>query len=427
MKILITGGHVVDPANEVDREADVGIADGRIRFVGDAEPGFSPDRTIDASGRWVLPGLVDLCARLREPGEEQKATIASETAAAAAGGITGLVCPPDTWPVVDTPAMANMIRDRAESGGFSRVHPLGALTVGLAGERLTDMAMLADAGCVGVSNGLRAVENTLIMRRAMQYASTFDIPVFLSPQDPWLMGNGVVHEGEISTRLGLPAIPEAAETVGVARDLALIETSGARSHISLLSCARSVGMVREARESGLPVSVSVAIHQLLLTERNIGAFDTRYKVIPPLRTETDRDALVEGVLDGTIDVICSDHQPHGADAKLAPFGEAATGIAGLESLLPLTLSLVRSGVLPRSRAVAALTASPARVIGIDAGHLTPGGRADICVVDPEHRWRFMPETMKSRGRNSPFIGEELVGRVEMTLASGRPTFELEMP
>ena len=424
MKILIRGGHVVDPANRVDREADVGVAGGRVLFVGEATAGFEPDWTIDASGHWVLPGLVDLCARLREPGEEHKASIASETAAAAAGGITRLVCPPDTRPVIDTPAMANMIRDRAESGGFSRVHPLGALTVGLAGDRLTDMAMLADAGCVGVSNGQRAVENTLVMRRAMQYASTFDIPVFLNPQDPWLMGNGVIHEGEISTRLGLPVIPEAAETVGVARDLALIETSGARSHISLLSCGRSVGMVREAREAGLPVSVSVAIHQLLLTERNVGAFDARYKVIPPLRTERDRNALLEGILDGAIDVICSDHQPHGADAKLAPFVEAATGIAGLESLLPLTLSLVRSGVLPRTRAVAALTCNPARVIGIDAGHLAPGSLADLCIVDPEGRWRLTPETMKSRGRNSPFIGEELVGRVEMTFSAGRPVFDL---
>ena len=424
MNILIQGGRIVDPANGLDGIANLGIADGRIEFVGDAPAGFTADRVIDAGGQWVLPGLIDLTARLREPGEEQKATIASETAAAAAGGITHLVCPPDTWPVIDTPAMANMVRDRADSSGFCTVHPLGALTKGLVGERLTDMAMLADAGCVGVSNGLQAVENTLVMRRAMQYASTYDIPVFLAPQDPWLTGNGVVHEGEISTRLGLPAIPEAAETVGVARDLALIETSGARAHVNLLSTARSVDMIREARENGLPVSASVAVHQLILTESHIGAFDTRYKVFPPLRTERDRVALIEGVRDGTIGVICSDHQPHGADAKLAPFGEAAAGIAGLESLLALVLSLVRSGDLERLDAIAALTANPSAVIGIDGGHLSAGSVADICIVDPDLGWMLETGTMRSRGRNSPFIGEHLTGRVTMTMRQGNVTFQL---
>ncbi len=422
-KLLIQGGLVVDPANDLEEIRDIGIEGDRIRFVGHSAQEFVADRIIDATGQMVLPGLVDLCARLREPGEEHKATIASETAAAAAGGITRLVCPPDTWPVVDTPAMVNMIRGRAESSGFCSVHPLGGLTVGLSGERLTDMAMLSDTGCVGVSNGMVAVENTLVMRRAMQYASTYDIPVFLTPQDPWLMGNGVVHEGEVSTRLGLPAIPEAAETVGVARDLALIETSGARSHISLLSSGRSVSMIQEARDHDLPVSTSVAIHQLLLSESHIGAFDTQYKVIPPLRTEQDRIHLLEGLRNGTIDVICSDHQPHGEDAKLAPFGEAATGIAGLESLLPLTLSLVQSGAITMGQAIAALTINPARVIGIDAGHLTPGGKADLCLVDPNHRWQFLPEHTLSHGRNSPFFGQEFVGRVVMTFASGKQTFD----
>ncbi len=424
MKTLIRGGHVVDPANGLDGLADIAIENDRIVFTGAAPDDFQPDQEIDATGRLVLPGLVDLCVRLREPGEEQKATIASETEAAAAGGITRVVCPPDTSPLIDTPAMANMIRQRADACGFARVHPLGALTAGLAGERLTDMAMLAGAGCVGVSNGLRAVDNTLVMRRAMQYASTYDIPVFLTPQDPWLMGNGVIHEGEISTRLGLPAIPEAAETVGVARDLALIETSGARAHMANLSCGRSVAMVSEGRQHGLPVSASVAIHHLLLSERDIGAFDTRYKVIPPLRTERDRDALIAGVRDGVIGVICSDHQPHGADAKLAPFSEAAAGISGIETLLPLTLSLVDRGALPRLAAIAALTINPARIIGVDAGHLSPGAIADLCIVNPSHRWQFTPEKMHSRGRNSPFLGVELGARVERTLRAGQTVFEL---
>jgi dihydroorotase len=259
----------------------------------------------------------------------------------------------------------------------------------------------------------------------MQYASTYDIPVFLTPQDPWLMGNGVVHEGEISTRLGLPAIPEAAETVGVARDLALIETSGARAHMALLSCRRSVDMVSEGRQHGLPVSASVAIHQLLLCERDIGEFDSRYKVIPPLRTERDRDALIAGVRNGTVGVICSDHQPHGADAKLAPFSEAAAGIAGLETLLPLTLSLVNRGELSRLSAIAALTTNPADVIGMDAGHLSIGGIADLCIVDPGREWQVEVRNMISRGRNSPFIGWTLSGRVEMTLRAGRVIYQAD--
>ena len=224
MSIRITGGRLVDPANGIDQVTDIAIENGRICAIGDSASALTVSSTIDASGKLVLPGIIDLCARLREPGEEQKATMASECLAAVAGGITRLVCPPDTRPVIDTPAMANMVRDRARATGLSHVHPLGALTVGLGGEKLTDMAMLSDAGCVGVSNGMNTVENTLVMRRAMQYASTYNIPVFLTPRDPWLQGNGVIHEGEVSTRLGLPSIPEAAETVGVARDLALIET-----------------------------------------------------------------------------------------------------------------------------------------------------------------------------------------------------------
>jgi len=423
MNILIKDGLVIDPANNVESVTDLAIQNGKVIAIGDIPADFTADQVINASNKLVLPGIIDLCARLREPGEEHKATIASETAAAAAAGITRLVCPPDTWPVIDTPAMANMIRDRAEASGQAIVHPLGALTVGLKGEKLTDMAMLSSAGCVGVSNGLNAVENTLVMRRAMQYASTYDIPVFLTSQDSWLQGNGVVHEGEVSTRLGLPAIPEAAETVGVARDLALIETSGARAHINLISCGRSATMIGEARTNDLPVTTSVAIHQLLLSESDIGAFDTRYKVIPPLRTAEDRQALINGIAEGTIAAICSDHQPHGADAKLAPFSEAAVGIAGIDTLLCLTLSLATAGKFSLATAVAALTCNPAKIIGVDAGHLGLGAVADVCVFDPALEWILQEENMRSQGRNSPFIGSTLTGRVETTIIGGRVVFQ----
>lgn len=423
VELIIRGGRIIDPANGLDEVCDIAINEGRIIAVGTLDKKLEGVQEIDATGKFVLPGIIDLTARLREPGEEQKATIASETAAALRSGITRLVCPPDTWPVVDTPAVASMIQDRAEASAQSMVHPLGALTVGLLGEKMADIAMLHDAGCVGVSNGLNAVLNTLVMRRAMQYASTYDIPVFLTPQDPWLMGNGVVHEGEISTRLGLPAIPEAAETVGVARDLALIETSGARAHISLISCARSVAMIEEARQHKLPVSVSVAVHQLLLSEADIGAFDTRYKVMPPLRTAADRQALLDGVKRGVISVICSDHQPHGSDAKLAPFSEAVAGIAGLETLVPLTLALADSHDIPLSALVAALTINPARIIGVDAGNLGIGASAELCVFDPDDEWTCDQNSLMTRGRNSPFMGKVIRGRTCLTVIGGRIRFD----
>ncbi len=430
MNTVIRNGRLIDPANGIDAITDLYISNGRIAGIG-AQPDLSATRSsdesrfdheTDASGCYVLPGLVDLCARMREPGEEHKATIRSEARAAASAGITRMVSPPDTFPIIDTPAMAHMIQDRADDAGFSIVHPLGALTVGLKGEQLTDMAMLMDAGCVGVSNALQSVENTLLMRRAMQYASTYDIPVFINPQDFWLQGNGVVHEGEISTRLGLPAIPEAAETVGVARDIALIETSGARAHFNLLSCGRSVSMIAEAQHRGLPVTASVSIHHLLCSENDIGAFNTQYKVMPPLRTEKDRQELIRGVHDGYIRAICSDHQPHDIDAKLVPFSEAAAGIAGIETLLPLTVSLVNDHQLPIETAIAAVTSNPARIIGIDAGHLAVGAQADLCLFDPVRSWVFNSETMQTHGRNSPFLGARLQGKVVKTLIQGRTVY-----
>jgi dihydroorotase len=414
---------MVDPANSIDAVQDLFIDQGHVVAIGNDPGNFSPDSEIDATGQYVFPGLVDLCARLREPGEEYKATILSESTAAASAGITTMICPPDTFPIIDTPAMAHMIQDRAEDAGFCSVHPLGALTTGLKGERLTDMAMLMDAGCVGVSNALEAVENSLVMRRAMQYASTFDIRVFLTPKDPWLQGNGVVHEGVVSTWLGLPAIPEAAETVGVARDLALIETSGASAHFQLISCRRSVFKIAEARQRDVPVTASVSIHHLLCSEENIGAFDTQYKVMPPLRTIKDRDGLIQGVIDGQIAAICSDHQPHGADAKLAPFSEAATGIAGIDTLLSLTYSLVMNGSMDLQTAVSALTANPADIAGLDRGHLSIGACADLCIFDGSREWILDESTMQSRGRNSPFMGQPLYGKVTSTIRNGKIVYQ----
>jgi dihydroorotase len=422
--LVIRGGRVIDPANNIDAVQDIYIdSTGFVAALGKAPAGFKAERQIDAKGKIVCPGLIDLRARLREPGLEYKATIESETRAAVAAGITTLCCPPDTAPVIDTPAMAQMIQSRAWRFGLAFVHPLGALTQGLEGKRLTDMAALEEAGCVGVSNALEPVNDTLVLRRAMEYAATFGLTVFLHAEDPFLRNTGCVHEGEVGTRLGLPGIPEAAETVVVARDLALIEQTGVHAHFCGLTSARAVAMVAEAQRQGLLVTADATAHHLHLTEHDIGYFDTQCHVRPPLRSTRDRDALRAALKSGVIGAICSDHQPHEPDAKLAPFAESAPGISGLETLLPLTLKLVDDKVLTLAEAIALLTTKPAEILGVEAGTLSMGATADICVFDPATRWTLTAKQMVSRGHNSPFVGWEFTGRVTHTLVGGEIVFE----
>lgn len=424
MGIVIKGGRIIDPANKLDVVQDLYIdSTGFITGIGKAPEGFEATRSIDARGQIVCPGLVDLRARLREPGLEYKATMESETRAAVAAGITTLCCPPDTWPVIDTPAMAQMIQSRAWRFGLAFVHPLGALTQGLEGKLLTDMAALEEAGCVGVSNALEPITDTLVLRRAMEYAATFDLTVYLYAEDPWLRNSGCVHEGEVGTRLGLPGIPEAAETVAVARDLALIEQTGVRAHFCNLSSARAVAMLIEAQKQGLPVTADVTAHHLHLTEHDIGYFNTQCHVRPPLRGLRDRDALRAALKSGVISAICSDHQPHEPDAKLAPFAESEPGISGLETLLPLTLKLVEEKLLTLNEAIALLTVKPAEILGVECGSLSVGATADICIFDPKARWILSTDKFISRGRNSPFLGWELSGRVTHTLVGGELVFE----
>lgn len=422
--LLIKGGHVVDPANKINTVKDLYIdSTGFITGVGKAPEGFQAERSIDAHGKIVCPGLIDLRARLREPGLEYKATMESETRAAVAAGITTLCCPPDTWPVIDTPAMAQMVQSRAWRFGLAFVHPLGALTQGLEGKLLTDMAALEEAGCVGVSNGLEPITDTLVLRRAMEYASTFDLTVYLHAEDPWLRNSGCVHEGEIGTRLGLPGIPEATETVAVGRDLALIEQTGVRAHFCNLSSARAVAMIAEAQKLGLPVTADVTAHHLHLTEHDIGYFNTQCHVRPPLRALRDRDALRAALASGVIGAICSDHQPHEPDAKLAPFAESAPGISGLETLLPLSLRLVDEKLLTLPEAIARLTVHPAQILGVECGSLSIGATADVCIFDPKARWTLSADKLVSRGRNTPFLGWEFTGRVTHTLVGGEVVFE----
>jgi dihydroorotase len=420
--ISIVGGRLIDPANGIDSPLDLHVLDGKVLAVGAAPAGFDPATVIDATGQVVCPGLIDLAARLREPGFEYKATIASETLAAARSGITTLCCPPDTDPVIDTPAVVTLIRRRAKQARRARVLSVGALTQGLKGEQLSEMAALQAAGCVALGNAQAPLANTLVERRALEYAATFGIIVFLRPEDRHLRDRGCIHEGAVAARLGLPGIPSAAETVAVARDLALAEHTGAIVHFRGLSTATAVRMVRDAQAARLPVTADVSAHQLHLTDHDVLDFDAQCHVTPPFRTLQDRDALRQAVREGTIAAICSDHQPHEPDAKEAPFPATLPGISGLETLLPLTLRLVQDGALDLPTAIERLTWGPARILGLPYGRLEPGRTADVCVIDPEAVWTLDPARMASAGKNTPFAGWELTGRVTHTVYEGRLVF-----
>jgi dihydroorotase len=417
-RIKITGGRLIDPHNRVDEVVDLYLADGRVTAIGRAPDGFTADIELDASALCVIPGLIDLCARLREPGQEFKATIDSECRAAAAGGITTLCCPPDTYPVIDTPAVIEMIHHRAQQVGAARVVGLGALTRGLDGEHLSEMAALKQAGCIGVSNALIPLGSTMIQRRAFEYAATFDLTVFLHADDASLSASGCMHEGHVSTRLGLPGIPEAAETVAVARDLALIQQTGVRAHFGRLTTQRAVRMVARAQFDGVPVSADVAIPNLYLTELDTIDFGPDYHFIPPLRTQEDRDGLREGLRGGTLAAICSDHQPHEADAKLTPFPATDPGASGLDSLLSLTLKLVEENHLLFPDAIARVTSGPAKILNLPYGELSVGRAADICIFNPDATWRLDEYSMHSQGKNTPFRGWEMPGQVRYTLRDG---------
>ncbi len=426
-KISIRNGRLIDPASDTDREADLHLADGRVLAVGAAPAGFQPDRTLDARGLVVCPGFVDLSARLREPGHEQKATIASESRAAASAGITTLCCPPDTAPIIDTPAVAQLVHQIAERHGFARVLPAGAITQGLEGRQITEMAALKQAGCPVLSEADRPIRNTLVLRRALEYSATFGLTLFLQPLDGDLSDGGCAHEGRVATRLGLPGIPEAAETVAVARALVLAEQTGARIHFRGLSTARGAQMLADGRGRGICASADVAMHQLFLTEDQLDGFDANCHVIPPLRTLADRDALRAALAGGAIQAVCSDHQPHDADAKEAPFPETAPGISSLETLLPLALRLVSEGVLDLPTIIARLTTGPAEILGHprgrDLGCIRPGRPADVCVFDPGESWVPSRESLLSQGDNSPFLGLPMQGRVRWTVLGGRLVWE----
>ncbi|SFM10007.1 dihydroorotase [Nitrosomonas communis] len=423
MKIHIKNGRLIDPKNGIDIIGDLCIAAGKIVSVNNIPVGFQDCRVIDATGLIVCPGLVDLSARLREPGLEYKATLESELKAAAAGGVTSLACPPDTDPPLDEPGLVEMLKHRTKGLDQVHVYPVGALTQKLKGERLTEMAELRDAGCVAFSHADAPLVNLHVLMQAMQYASTFGFSVWLRPQEANLARNGVAHDGEIATRLGLPPIPVCAETIALSNIIYLAREAAVKVHLCRISSAEGVSLVRAAKQQGLPITCDVSINHVHLSEMDIDFFDTNCHLVPPLRSLHDRDALSRGLMDGTIDAICSDHAPVDEDAKLLPFGQAEVGAMGLELLLSLTFKWATSMNIPLIEALNTVTLAPARILGIDAGHLTLDAPADICIFDPEEYWHVSAATIKSQGKNTPFLGRELPGQVKFTLTDGNIVYE----
>lgn len=423
MRLKIKNGRIIDPENNIDQTGNLFIEEGRIVGINKAPKGFKAEQEIDASDQIVCPGLVDLCARLREPGQEYKATITTETTAAIASGVTSICCPPDTIPVIDSPAVVELIFQHSSNSRLSRVFPLGALTFGLQGKTLAEMDALKTAGCVGVSNAYAPIDDTEVLRRALEYAVTCEITVHLYCEDSSLRNNGVVHEGPISTRLGLPPIPETAETVAVSRALLLVEQTGARVHFCRISTVRSIELLADAKLRGLDITADVGIAYLHLTELDIGTFNTDCFVLPPFRSQRDKEGLRAGLASGTISAICSDHQPHDADAKSAPFSMTEPGASTIEMLLPLTLQLVRDKTLTLQQAIAALTSAPARIAGINAGSLSIGSPADVCIFDPEASWTVERDSLLSAGKNTPFASWEMTGKVTQTILDGNIVYK----
>ena len=433
MKLLINNGRLIDPASGLDQVGDLAIEAGRIVALGLVPAGFTPQLTVDATGCIVAPGLVDLCARLREPGFEHEGMLASEMAAAMAGGVTSLVCPPDTDPVLDEPGLVEMLKFRAEKLHQARLFPLGALTRGLQGQVLTEMAELTEAGCIGFGQAESAVVDTQVLQRALQYAATYGYTVWLRPQDPYL-GKGVAASGPLATRLGLSGVPVAAETIALHTLFALMRSTGARVHVCRLSSAAGVELMRQAKAEGLALTCDVSINSLHLTDHDIGYFDSRARLQPPLRQQRDRDALVAALADGTIDALVSDHAPVEGDAKALPFAEAEPGASGLELLLSLALKWGQAQGLTLAQTLAVVTQRPARVLGAFAGaavtglgRLTVGGVADVCVFDPEAQWSVTPEALRSQGKHTPFAfeisGMSMTGRVRATVAGGQLAYQ----
>jgi len=425
MRISIENGKLLDPSNKLDQKQDLFIADGKIVSLEKKPDDFNPDLVINAKDKIVLPGLVDLCARLREPGFEKKGNFDSELYAANSSGITSISVPPDTTPVIDTPAVVEFIHQRARETNRANIFPLGALTQKLKGEQLAEMYLLKEAGCIGVSNALNAIENTEVLRRAFEYANSCDLSVFIYAEDEKIANNGVAHEGAISARLGLPAIPETAETIAISRVLLLVEQTDVRVHFCHLSSARAVDLIRTAKKQGIEVTADVSICNLHLTDMDIADYDSNCHVKPPLRNERDRVGLIEGIRDDTISAVCSDHQPHEINAKSAPFSITEPGASTIEHLLPLMLHLVNRNEITLNRAISLITSEPAKILGINRGFIEKNKHADLCIYDPNSNISIDKNNLLSSGKNTPFNGWELQGKVTHTLLNGEVVFSID--
>jgi dihydroorotase len=426
MKLHIKNGRLIDPSAGLDAVQDLYIADGKVAGIGNAPAGFTAARTIDAAGLVVAPGLVDLSARLREPGYEYKATLESEMQAAVQGGVTTLVCPPDTDPVLDEPGLVEMLKHRARLLNQAHVHPLGALTVGLKGKSLTEMAELTEAGCIGFAQAEEPITDTTVLLRAMQYAKTFGYTVWLRPQDPYIGRGGVAHSGPLASRLGLSGVPVMSETIALHTIFELMRASGARVHLCRISSAAALDLIRAAKKEGLPVTCDVGVHHLHMTDADIGFFDSNARLTPPLRSQRDRDAIRAAVQDGTVDAVCSDHTPVDDDEKLLPFAEASPGATGLELLLSLMLKWAAeqgNDGKTLATALAKITSDPARMAGLSAGTLAQGASADVVLFDPDARWTVNAAALASQGKHTPFLGYELAGQVKATIVAGHVAFE----
>ncbi|MBM3529620.1 MAG: dihydroorotase [Alphaproteobacteria bacterium] len=424
--ILLTNARIVDPSRDLDFPGDLLIADGTIR---EAKRGIGaagvPEGTevVDCRGRVVAPGLIDMRAFVGEPGAEHRETIASASQAAAAGGVTTIVCQPDTTPAIDDPTMVDFVQRRARDTGIVHVHPMAALTKGLAGEEMTEIGLLKAAGAVAFTDGLKSVTNAQVMRRALIYASDFDVLIVHHTEDPALVGEGVMNEGEFAARLGLIGVPKAAETIMLERDVRLVALTGGRYHAASVTCADSLDVLRRAKDAGLTVTASASINHLTLNENDVGSYRTFYKMEPPLRAEDDREALVEALASGLIDVVMSDHNPQDVEVKRLPFAEAAAGAVGIETMLPAGLRLVHNGEIKLIKLLHAMSTKPAELLGLPGGTLRPGAPADVVVVDLDEPWILDRDNLKSKCRNTPFDEARMQGRAVRTIVAGRTVYE----
>lgn len=424
-KQAILNARIIDPSCQHDSCSNLYVDEGKIAAIGSTFKGFEADKTIDASGKWLIPGLVDLATYLRDPGADYKASIQSETFAAASAGITTLCFQPEPDVLVNNAANVNLINEINSRSNTAHIQVIGNLTSDLQGESLSNMGSLKKAGCVAVSNGLQPMKDLHTLRMAMEYAATHELTVFIHPFEHALAQNGCVHAGSVATRIGLPGIPVAAETAALAQAISLVTATGAKTHFCRLSAAESVTLIESAKMQGLPITADVAAHQLFLTEIDVIDFNPLCHTLPPLRTIRDKNALRQGLRTGVIDAICSDHQPHEIDAKLAPFQQTEPGISALETLLPLTLKLVEEDVLDLPQALKLVTSNPAKILGIPVGSLQEGQDASMVIFDPNELWELQAETMHSAGKNTPFIGQGFAGQVISTLLAGEIVYSKE--